>query len=121
MFNKNNQSGDNSEQNPFFRKSKILRSPTPRNTLTKNEIIASQVKENVVSESATNEKISNLEKLCGNLIKQIDDLILENQRLKSLINTNSTDMPVETDSTKKGAFHTDEEELTRETESIKKA
>ena len=119
MSNSNQQSGEISEQNPFSRKSKVLRSPTLKNTFPKNETIASQVKENVIGDSNTNEKINNLEKLCESLKRKIDDLTSENQRLKSLIDKKITDMPMETDSAK-DEFHTDEEELARETDWILK-
>lgn len=126
-FIKNYSSSDLLEQNPFNRKPRLHRSPTKKDTSPKNEINVSLAKEKVVSDSATTERLNSLEKLCEQLQKQVTELTNENERLKTLmIKNKDKEIPMETEvvnienvSTEKVAeFHTDEDELVRETDWI---
>ena len=117
---------DKLDANPFARSSNILRSPIIKSNLqlqhqqmetqTLNEIAASQEKEYAVSDTAIIEKLNSFEKLCETLQKQVDDLKLENQRLKdSLMKNVKSHVPLVEIPTEI-VYHTDEEELAQETE-----
>lgn len=121
---------DKMNENPFSRNSKITRSPTIQSktqlqqqlvgTPTKAEIVGSHVKEKVVSDTAIIEKLNTFEKLCASLQKQVDDLKLENQRLKDSLRSNAkdNDIPSDIKTTTVSEYCTDEEELAYETEWI---
>lgn len=113
------------EVNPFTRNSKTIRSPVlkiqqPLKPQINIETTAPQVKDKVAVDATTIEKLNRFEKLCEALQKQVEDLKLENQRLKESLmsNAKSHDPPMETETSPEGEFHTDEEELERETEWI---
>lgn len=130
LKNYSSPSGDKAGENPFERKSKIVRSPTLKDshqqqhlqmvTPTTNETTASQVKEKIVDNSAIIERLNHFEKLCQTLQKQVNELKSENQRLQEslIIKEKNKDLPMETATPVTGEFHTDEEELEHETDWI---
>lgn len=78
-----------------------------------NETDLSQVKDKVSSDSEILKKLKMFENMCENLQKQVDDLKKENHELKiSLQQFTDQNTP------KPAEFHTDEEELARETDWI---
>lgn len=119
-----------SSEDIFGRKTKLLRSPIIKtnpqpqlqsmDTPNKIETAASHVENKVVSDTAIIEKLNKFEKLCETLQKQVDDLKLENQRLKESLTSKAkdTDPPMDIETPSVTEFHTDEEELARETEWI---
>lgn len=112
---------------PFVKSSTIARSPIAKSvpqphhklkeTPTNKEIIISQAKEKVVDSTFT-ERMNSYEKLCQSLQKQVDELKLENQRLKESLTKNDKSSCVPMESTNSIEFHTDEEELAQETKWI---
>lgn len=122
-----NLSSLNEELNAFSRSSRMSRSPgktkppqQPVVTPSNSETIASQAKDKAVSDTAIIERLIKFEKLCETLQKQVDDLKIENQRLKESLTSNakSNDLHMEIETAPATEFHTDEEELARETEWI---
>ena len=130
MFNNSSSSScNNKDENPFARINKVSRSPTnqsnqlqhqPVLTPSKIENVVSQAKNKADNDTATNERLSMLEKMCETLRKQVDDLQLENQRLKDSLRKNSKENYIlnENKNSMEVEFITDEEELAHETEWI---
>lgn len=117
-------------ENIFAKNSRVLRSPSTKSnpqhqhqlkkTQNKNEITESQVKEKVVDDTTIIERLNMFEKMCEALQKQVDDLKSENQSLKEALMKNEkyNDLQMEIETPSVIEFHTDEEELARETEWI---
>ncbi|KMQ83939.1 nucleic-acid-binding protein from transposon x-element, partial [Lasius niger] len=132
MFNKkiSTPPSDPLESNPFAKNARILRSPLLKSNqqqhqlegaLSQSESFLPQANIKVANEAAILEKLNQFEKLCETLQKEVNDLKVENQRLKDslLLSEKSNDVSM------KGTeivneFHTDEEELALETDWILK-
>jgi hypothetical protein len=95
------------------------------NKLTGNkvnkEVFVPQVKEQKDRNSDAMERMNMLERMCEALKKQVDDLQIENQKLKATLTIKEYDNnhPAESKSPTVTEFHTDEEELALETEWIR--
>lgn len=118
------------EGNPFAKTNRIIRSPVlksnlqPRSELektqNKNETSASQMIEKVSIDTTIEERLNMFEKRCEALQNQVNELLIENQKLKESLSKNAKDidLPMEIETPAASEFHTDEEELARETEWI---
>ena len=115
-------SANTANENPFANLAKLSRSPPPVSNLPpqykpevpqtpQNETIASHVNETAAIDPAI-VNLQSFEKLCATLQKQVEDLKIENQKLKNSLKSLSNQMEMEVSA--QTEFHTDEEELDRE-------
>lgn len=102
-------------EHPFKRSGKMLRSPVLSSSLSPSMVAPSNIvaenpqpKENNTSDTAIIEKMNMFEKMCEDMKKQIHELTLENLSLKEALSIYVNKEQME--------FHTDEEELARETQ-----
>ncbi|KAL5282121.1 hypothetical protein ACFFRR_005395 [Megaselia abdita] len=125
--NKNTSPGDKTNEHPFARKTKLLRSPNLKSNpkhqhqlkeaLNKNETNESQEKEKVVVDNSINEKLKKFEKMCEALQKEGNDLKIE-KALKKNEKNNENDLQMEIEASSVDDYHTDEDEFAREIEWI---
>jgi hypothetical protein len=118
--------GESLVKNPFAKTSKLIRSPTLNSSKTHSQFNlgetsrktvndVSQVKENEYDITSIIERLDMFEKMCADLKKQVDDLTIENQRLKKSLMENEKMLPMEIETIPvTEEFCTDEEELAYE-------
>lgn len=128
MFQKSSSTTGNQVIDPFARNSRTNRSPPSTSNqqpsqellVIPSEIVSSPANEKAVTSAAVIERMKMFEKLCETLKQEIDDLKIENQRLKDSLTKNARciDTPKDVSTPPVREYHTDEDELAQETERV---